>query len=184
MFSPRATTAPLSVISVIVPSWMLSTEYWFSNSFQGFSSSCLCPSDRRRFSLSISSTTTSMSAPTDVNSPGCFTFLVQLRSEMWIRPSMPSSISTNTPKFVKLRTLAVVFVPTGYLTSIFSQGSGVSCLMPSDILRSSRSRVRITASTSSPTFINSCAERRCWLHDISETWIRPSTPGAISTNAP
>ena len=46
-FSPSATTAPLSVISVIVPSWMLSTENWFSNSFQGFSSSCLWPSDRR-----------------------------------------------------------------------------------------------------------------------------------------
>jgi len=25
--------------------------------------------------------------------------------------------------------------------------------------------------------MNSCAERRCWLHDISDTWIRPSTPG-------
>ena len=33
----------------------------------------------------------------------------------------------------------------------------------------------MTASTSSPTFMNSCAERRCWLHDISDTWIRPST---------
>jgi hypothetical protein len=36
-----------------------------------------------------------------------------------------------------------------------------------DILRSSRSSVRITASTSSPTCMNSCAERRCWLQDIS-----------------
>ena len=35
------------------------------------------------------------------------------------------------------------------------QGSGVSCLTPRDILRSSRSKVRSTASISSPTFINS-----------------------------
>ena len=32
---------------------------------------------------------------------------VHERSDMWMRPSTPSSISTNTPKFVKLRTLAV-----------------------------------------------------------------------------
>ena len=44
--------------------------------------------------------------------------------------------------------------------------------------------VSITASTSSPTFIKSCALRRCCDHDISDTWIRPSTPGAISMNAP
>ena len=182
--SPSETTAPLSLSSVIVPVWIESTANCCSNAFQGFSSSCLWPRLRRRLSLSISRTTTSVSAPICVNSEGCFTFLVQLRSEMWIRPSIPSSISTNTPKLVKLRTLAVWREPTAYLVSISAQGSGVSCLRPSDILRSSRSRVSTTASTSSPTFMNSCAERRCWLQDISDTWIRPSTPGAISTNAP
>ena len=129
-------------------------------------------------------TTTSMLAPTCVNSEGCFTFFVQERSEMWMRPSTPSSSSTKIPKLVKLRTFAVCLLPTGYLTSIASHGSSLSCLMPRDILRSARSSVRITASTSSPTWRNSCAERRCWLQLISETWIRPSTPGAISTNAP
>ena len=48
----------------------------------------------------------------------------------------------------------------GYFCSISADGSVVSCLMPSDILRSARSSVRMTASTSSPTFMNSCAERR------------------------
>ncbi len=32
--------------------------------------------------------------------------------------------------------------------------------------------------------IFSCAERKCWLQDISDTWISPSTPGAISKKAP
>ena len=44
---------------------------------------------------------------------------------------------------------------TGYLFSMDSHGSSLSCLMPSDILRSSRSSVRMTASTSSPTCRNS-----------------------------
>ena len=38
-----------------------------------------------------------------------------------------------------------------------------------DILRSSLSSVKTTASTSSPTFTKSCAERKCVDHDISET---------------
>jgi len=41
--------------------------------------------------------------------------------------------------------------------------------------------VSTTASTSSPAFINSCAERRCWLQLISETCINPSTPGGASS---
>ena len=47
------------------------------------------------------------------------------------------------------------FMKVGYFFSIVSQGSGLSCLMPSDILRSSRSSVSTTASTSSPTFMKS-----------------------------
>lgn len=122
MFSPSDTTTPFSVTSVTVPSWMLSTPNWLSKPFQGFSSSCLWPSERRRFSLLISRTTTSRLAPTCVNSDGCLTFLVHERSEMCTRPSMPSSISTNTPKLEKLRTRAVHFVPAGYLFSISPMG--------------------------------------------------------------
>ena len=169
---------------MIVPSCTEPTVNTVSNTSQGFSSNCLWPRLKRRFSLSISNTWTSMSAPIWVNSEGCFTFLVQDRSEMWINPSTPSSISTNTPKLVKLRTFAVCLEPTGYFSSIVSHGSCFSCLIPKDILRSSRSSVRITASTSSPTFMKSWAERKCCDQDISDTWIKPSTPGAISMNAP
>ncbi len=56
-----------------------------------------------------------MLLPTWVNSLGCLIFLVQLRSLMWIRPSTPSSISTNTPKLVKLRTRAVWRLADGIL---------------------------------------------------------------------
>ena len=169
---------------MIVPSWIEPTVKIVSNTSQGFSSNCLWPKLKRRFSLSISRTWTSISAPIWVNSDGCLIFFVQDRSEMWIKPSTPSSISTNTPKLVKLRTLAMWREPTGKRDSISSHGSAFSCLIPNDILRSSRSRVRITASISSPTFMKSWAERKCCVQDISETWIRPSTPGAISINAP
>ena len=119
----RAMVAPLSNNSTTVPSWIESTEKIVSNTSHGFSSSCLWPKLKRRFSLSMSSTTTSISAPIDVNSDGCLIFLVQLRSEMWIKPSTPSSISTNTPKLVKLRTVAVCFEPTPKRDSISCQGS-------------------------------------------------------------
>ena len=59
----RATTAPLSNTSEMVPSWIEPTANSVSKASQGFSSSCLWPRLRRRFSLSIASTSTSMSAP-------------------------------------------------------------------------------------------------------------------------
>ncbi len=45
------------------------------------------------------------------------------------------------------------------------------------LARSSRSRVRTTASTSSPALRKSCALRRCWLQLISLTWISPLHAG-------
>ena len=83
-----------------------------------------------------------------------------------------------------LRTIPLCLEPTGYLAAISVHGSGCNCLMPNDILRSSLSNVNTTASISSPNFIKSEGLRKCWLQLISETWIRPSTPVAISKNAP
>src|SRR5690606_20078946 len=97
---------------------------------------------------------------------------------------MPSSSSTNTPKLVKFLTIPECWDPTGYLEVISVQGSGVNCLMPKDILRSSRSMVKTTASTSSPTFTKSWADLKWVDQDISDTWIRPSTPSATSIKAP
>ena len=148
----KATTPPFSFLLIIVALCTEPTVKMPSNTSQGFSSSCLCPRLRRRFSTSTSSTTTSISSPILVNSAGCLIFFDHERSEMWIKPSTPSSISTKIPKLVKFLTVAVCFVSLGYLVIISSHGSGMSCFMPSDIFRSSLSRVRITASTLSPTF--------------------------------
>ena len=167
-----------------VPLWVEPTSNTLSNVSHGFSWSCLWPRLMRRLALSSSSTTTSISSPTLQNSEGCLIFLSQLRSEMWTRPSMPSSISTNRPKLVKLRTFPECLDCTGNLNSMLSHGSGTSCFMPRLIFRSSRSMPNTTVSISSPTFRNSWALRRCWLQLISLTWSRPSTPSDTSTKAP
>ena len=73
---------------------------------------------------------------------------------------MPSSSSTNTPKFVKFLTKPECFEPIGYFDVISVHGSGVICFIPSDIFLDSRSNVNIIASTSSPIFTKSCAERK------------------------
>ena len=179
-----ATVAPLSLNETTVPSCTEPTVNTVSNTSQGFSSNCLWPRLNLLFSASISRTTTSRFSPIAVNSDGCLTFLVQERSLMCTRPSTPSSSSTNTPKFVKFLTTALCFEPTGYFSLMLAHGSALSCLIPRDIFLSSLSRVRMLASTSSPTLRKSCALLRCDDHDISETWIRPSTPGWISMNAP
>ena len=88
---------------------------------------------------------------------------------MYTNPSIPSSSSTKIPKFVKFLTIPECLEPTGYFLVISVQGSELSCFIPKDIFLSSLSRVRITASTSSPTLTKSCAERKCVDHDISET---------------
>ena len=43
-------------------------------------------------------------------------------SDTWIMPSMPSSISTNAPYAVMLRTWPFTMVPGGYFFSISSHG--------------------------------------------------------------
>ena len=78
----------------------------------------------------------------------------------------------------------IYFEPTGYLVVISVHGSGVNCLIPRDILRSSRSMVSTTASILAPTSRKSDGLRKCCDHDISDTWISPSTPGSNSTKAP
>ena len=176
--------APLSFRLTIVPLCTEPTAKTLSKTSQGFSSSCLWPRLSLRFSASMSRTITSIFSPILVNSAGCLIFFDQLRSEIWINPSTPSSSSTKIPKLVKFLTMAECLDLSGYFSLMLDHGSGISCLIPIDILRSSRSSVRITASISCPTFRKSCAVRRCCDHDISETWISPSTPVVISTKAP
>src|SRR5437870_3136437 len=61
------------------------------------------PREKRSFSTFIPSTLASMISPFLNNSDGCLTFLVQCRSEICTRPSIPSSIPTNMPKSVTFR---------------------------------------------------------------------------------
>ena len=97
---------------------------------------------------------------------------------------MPSSTSTNAPNSVRLRTLPVIVVPTGYLLRELVPRVGL------DLLQAERNapRARIDAEhhalrpVARLRIFDGCLTRL--LHDISETWIRPSTPGSSSMNAP
>ena len=63
---------------------------------------------------------------------------------------MPGSISTNAPKLVRLRTLPLMRVPTGYLSGSTIHGSCSVCFMPSEIFSSFGSTLSTTASIVSP----------------------------------
>ena len=128
--------------------------------------------------------TTSISCPFFTISPGCLTFLVQERSEMWTNPSIPSSSSTKAPKGTKSRTTPLCLLLTAYFSSRVSHGSGSICFIPREIFLSLTFMLRTTASISSPmeSIADGCLI--CCVQDISETWIRPSTPFSSSMNAP
>ncbi len=130
------------------------------------------------------STIASTTSPFFSTSDGCLMRLLHDMSEMWISPSMSSSTSTKAPNSVRLRTLPVIFVPTGYFSDSSFQGLLSTCLSPSEIRRAVGSTPSTCASTVSPTFriFDGCLTRL--LHDISLTWISPSTPASSSMNAP
>src|SRR2546422_1714915 len=67
-----------------------------------------------------------------------------------MRPSMPGSISTNAPNDVRLRTLPLRRVPTGYFCGSAIQGSSSVCFIPSETFSSDSSTLRTTASIVSP----------------------------------
>src|SRR6476620_11687633 len=131
--------------------------------------SCLRPSESRWFSASILSTIASTTSPFFRISDGCFMRLLHDMSEMWIRPSMSSSTSTNAPNSVRLRTLPLMRVPTGYFSASSCQGFCSTCFRPSEMRRAVASTPRTIASTLSPTFriFDGCFTRL--LHDISLT---------------
>jgi hypothetical protein len=72
-------------------------KYFSVKSVQGSGSSCLKPSEMRLAFASTSSTWHSISWPTSRSFDGCLTFLVQLISLTWMRPSTPGSSSTKAP---------------------------------------------------------------------------------------
>ena len=104
---------------------------------------------------------------------------------MCTRPSIPSSTSTNAPKSVMLRTLPVDDVADAVLRVDQVPGVGLGLLEArATAAAPSWSMSSTTHSTQSPTFriFDGCLTRL--VHDISETWIRPSTPSSTSTKAP
>ena len=68
--------------------------------------------------------------------------------------------------------------------SISSHGFGSSWRTPREIFCSSLLMPRTTASTSWPTVSTSDGRVMRFVQESSETWMRPSTPASISTNAP
>src|SRR5438094_3080880 len=90
----------------------------------------------RLFSASTLRISTSTSSPFFTTSEGCCTRLVHDISEMWISPSIPGSISTNAPNEVRLRTLPLRRVPTGYFCGSAIHGSSSVCFMPSETFSS------------------------------------------------
>src|SRR5262249_51737630 len=74
--------------------------------------------------VSMLSSTASTSSPFWNSSLGCLTRWVHDMSLMWTRPSMPSSISTKTPKSAMLRTWPLTTVPGGYFSVSCSYGLG------------------------------------------------------------
>src|SRR5439155_776848 len=114
MSCPRSTTTPLSMSRSTRPRSSVPTGYVSPIRSHGSSCACFRPSEMRLFSASTLRIRTSTSSPFFTTSDGCWTRLVHDMSEMWIRPSMPGSISTNAPNDVRLRTLPRSRVPTGY----------------------------------------------------------------------
>ena len=151
---------------------------------QGSSPTCFRPRLMRRCSLSMDRITTSTVSPFLSTSLGWATRLVHDMSETCTRPSMPSSSSTKAPKLVRLRTFPLTRMPGGYFSSSVSHGSGSICFRPSEIFSLALSTLSTTASMTSPMLTTFDGCRTCRVQDISETWIRPSTPFSSSTKAP
>ena len=171
-------------IRLTVPSTSVPVEYSCARRSHGFSIDCLMPNEIRCLSLSMPSTITSTFWPLWRTSLGCLIRFVQDMSEMWTRPSMPSSSWTNAPKSVRFRTRPSILDPTGYLLSRSCHGSLSVLLRDSEIFSSALLTLRTFTSTMSPIPRILEGWRMCCVHDISEMWMRPSTPSLSSTNAP
>ena len=182
--SSSCANTPKLVMFTTFPCTTDPTLYLFGTSIHGSGSICLSPNEIFCCAGSILKTMTSTSSLSLRTSRGSTIRFSQERSEIWIKPSIPSSISTKAPKLVRLRTRPVSFVPTGYFVSKSSQGFGCSCFSPRDSFWLSLSISRTTASITSSlaTTFDGAIFRR--VHDISDIWMRPSTPSSNSRNAP
>ena len=150
----------------------------------GSPSSCLMPREIRSFSTSTSSTLALTLSPFLYSSITCSPGRFQSRSERCTIPSISPSSPRNRPNSVLFLTSPSMVDPGGCFSTKTSHGLRMVCLSPSEMRR-------FTGSTSSTCTSTSCDVETIFpgctfflVHDISETWIRPSMPGSSSTNAP
>jgi len=178
--SSTSTNAPKSArrTTLTVRSWSL--LYFPATSFQG-SFSCLYPRLIRFLSMSTSRTTTLTSCPFRSTSLGCL-ILVQLRSPMWIRPSIPGSTSTKAPKSVTLVTTPVARSCAFQREAAVVQGSSRVCFMLRERRLFSWSIPMTFTLTGSP-FLNISFGLMFRFHESSLIWTRPSM-GPTFTKTP
>src|SRR5579864_8476240 len=146
--------------------------------------SCLMPSEMRSFSTSTSRTCALTLSPFLYSSMTCSPGRFQSRSDRCTMPSTSPSRPRNRPNSVLFLTSPSTSEPGGYFSRNTSQGLRMVCLRPSEMRRLTGSTSRTCTSTSweVETILPGCTF--FLVHDISETWIRPSMPGSSSTKAP
>ena len=145
--------------------------------------SLACLSDRliRRRSRSMSMILTKISSPTWTTCSGISTCR-SASSEMWTRPSMPSSTRTNAPNGTSLVTRPGTTWPIWWVRANCCHGSSWVDFSDSETRSRSMSTSSTSTVTSWPTSTTSPGWSMCF-QDSSDTCTRPSTPPR-STNAP
>src|SRR4029453_6489208 len=104
----------------------------------------------RRRSRSMSITLTVISSPTLTTCSGMSTWR-SASSEMWTRPSMPSSTRTKAPNGTSLVPRPGISAPIGWERANWRHGSSWVALSDSETRSRSRSTSRTSTSTSWPT---------------------------------
>ena len=175
---------PKSVTLVTVPEVTSPTPCEFAYSSHSFGRSSFIEREMRWLYASTEVITASTSSPFWTISDGWLMRRVHDMSEMCTNPSTPGMISTNAPKSVRLRTTPLILLPTLYEAATCSHGLGSVARRDRDRRRFSASTSETTTSTSWPTSITDLGFLTFLVHDISLTWISPSTPSSRTTKAP
>ena len=173
--SSRLMKAPLFVTFTTGPEITLPTGYLSSIVSHGFSSSCLRPSDTLLLSKSQPRIFASTTSPMLTISLGLVILFVQESSEMWARPSIPGSISINTPKLAIFVTGLFTTSPIWYFWSNVDHGSGSIAFKERLIFCVSGSMLMSLSWTIWPFFTKSFG-LVTWPQDISLICKSPSNP--------
>src|SRR3546814_657787 len=143
--------APLASTSFTAPLTLVPRGCAAMNWLNGSCSSCLTPRLMRSRSGSTASTTASRVSPFFSSRATSSPVEFQLMSDRWIRPSMPPSRPMKMPKSVIDLIWPSTLSPFLWMAAKVSHGLDVTCLMPSEMRRSSSSTSSPMTSSSSPT---------------------------------